>query len=156
MVTALGAVRATVSFWTLSSRVMKSIFEAAKAAIHLVSAWANSNRRVLGQGQVDDKAKESTTLPQLLKLWALPGATVTIDAMGCQKEIAQGSPEQGADYVFALKKKHSPLYDDVTLFLDAARANAFAETAHAYRETVDGDHGRIEIRQYWLTSALDW
>ena len=76
--------------------------------------------------------------------------------MGCQKEIAQVITEQGADYVLALKKNHSTLYDDVTLFLDDARSKEFAEIDHAYHETVDGDHGRRASRKYWITSDIDW
>jgi len=129
---------------------------AAQAAIHMVSAWANRNRLVLGQVKVDDKSNEITAIPQLLKMLDLTGATVTIDAMGCQKEIAKVITEQGADDVLALKKNHRTLYDDVTLFLDDARAKAFTEIDHAYHETVDGDHGRLEIRKYWITSEIDW
>jgi predicted transposase YbfD/YdcC len=121
-----------------------------------VSAWANRNRLVLGQVKVDDKSNEITAIPKLLKMLDLTGATVTIDAMGCQKEIAKVITEQGADYVLALKKNHSHLYDDVTLFLDDARANEFADIDYAYHETVDGDHGRIETRKYWITSDIDW
>ncbi|PON09800.1 ISAs1 family transposase, partial [Candidatus Entotheonella serta] len=79
----------------------------------------------------------------------LSGATVTIDAMGCQKEIAQVITEQGADYVVALKTNHSTLYDD-------AQASGFAALDYAYHETVDGEHGRIETRRYWTTSEIDW
>ena len=129
---------------------------AAKAAIHMVSAWASSNRLVLGQVKVDAKSDEITAIPKLLKMLDLTGATVTIDAMGCQKEIAQVITEQGADYVLALKKNHSTLYDDVRLFLDDARSKEFAEIDHAYHETVDGDHGRIETRKYWITSDIEW
>jgi len=129
---------------------------AAKAAIHMVSAWANSHRLVMGQVKVDDKSNEMTAIPQLVQMLDCTGATVTIDAMGCQKESAKVLTEQGADDVLALKQNHSTLYDDVTLCLDTARAKEFAETDHAYSETVDGDHGRIEIRQYWITSAIDW
>jgi predicted transposase YbfD/YdcC len=129
---------------------------ASKSAIHRVSAWATRNRLVLGQVKVDDKSNELTAIPKLLKLLDLRGATVTIDAMGCQKEIAKVITEQGADYVLALKKNHSHLYDDVTLFLDEAQANGFAEIDQDYHETVDGDHGRIETRQYWITSAIEW
>lgn len=129
---------------------------AAQAAIHMVSAWANRNRLVLGQVKVDDKSNEITAIPQLLKMLDFTGATVTIDAMGCQKEIAKVITEQGADDVLALKKNHRTLYDDVTLFLDDARAKAFTEIDHAYHETVDGDHGRLEIRKYWITSEIDW
>jgi len=129
---------------------------AAKAAIHMVSAWASSNRLVLGQVKVDAKSDEITAIPKLLKMLDLTGATVTIDAMGCQKEIAQVITEQGADYVLALKKNHSTLYDDVRLFLDDARSNEFAEIDHAYHETVDGDQGRRETRKYWITSDIEW
>ncbi len=128
---------------------------ASTSAIHMVSAWANRNRLVLGQVKVDDKSNEITAIPKLLKMLDLRGATVTIDAMGCQKEIAKVITEQGADYVLALKKNHSHLYDDVTLFLDDAQASEFAEIDHDYHETVDGDHGRIETRKYWIASAIE-
>jgi predicted transposase YbfD/YdcC len=81
---------------------------------------------------------------------------VTIDAMGWQKDLAQEITDQGADDVLALKKNHGHLYEDVTLFLDDARAHDFADLDHAYHETVDGDHGRIETRRYGITSAIDW
>lgn len=129
---------------------------ASQAAIHMVSAWANRNRLVLGQVKVDDKSNEITAIPKLLQMLDLTGATVTIDAMGCQKEIAKVITEQGADYVLALKKNHSTLYEDVKLFLDDAQANGFADMDHDYRETVDGDHGRIETRRYWITADIDW
>lgn len=129
---------------------------AAKAAIHMMSAWANRNHLVLGQVKVEDKSNEMTAIPQRLKMLDLTGATVTIDAMGCQKEIAKVITEQGADYVLALKKNHRTLYDDVRLFLDEARAQEFVAIDYAYHKTVDGDHGRIEICKYWITSAIDW
>jgi len=127
-----------------------------KAAIHMVSAWANCNRLVLGQVKVDDKSNEITAIPKLLKMLDLTGATVTIDAMGCQKEIAKVISEKEADYVLALKKNHSSLYEDVTLYLDDTQGSGFAEIDHDYHETVDGDHGRIETRRYWITSKIDW
>jgi predicted transposase YbfD/YdcC len=128
---------------------------AAKAALHLVSAWANRNRLVLGQSKVDDQSNDITALPQLLKLLDCTGATSTIDAMGCQKESAQVLTAPGADDGWALKKNHRTLYDDVTLFLDAARAKEFADIDQADHATVDGAQGRIEIRTYWLTSDID-
>ena len=122
----------------------------------MVSAWANANRLVLGQLKVADKSNEITAIPKLLQLLDLQGATVTIDAMGCQKEIAQAIADQGADYVLALKENHQTLYDDVKLFLDDAKATGFAGIHHACAETVDGDHGRIETRTYWVTSDIQW
>lgn len=142
----------------IDGKTLRHSFDRAtsQSAIHMVSAWASANRLVLGQVKVDDKSNEITAIPKLLKLFDLNGTTVTIDAMGCQKEIAQVITEQGADYVLALKANHSTLYDDVKLFLDDARDSGFAEIEHDYHETVDGDHGRIETRQYWITSAIDW
>jgi predicted transposase YbfD/YdcC len=126
------------------------------AAIHMVSAWASANRLVLGQLKVEEKSNEITAIPTLLQLLDLNGAVVTIDAMGCQKEIAKTITEQGADYVLALKAHHPTLSEAVTLFLNEARDTAFADMAHAYHETVDGDHGRIETRRYWITSEIEW
>src|SRR5262244_128887 len=128
----------------------------ATAAIHMVSAWASANRLVLGQLKVDEKSNEITAIPELLRLLDLKGAVVTLDAMGCQKEIAKTITEQEADYVLALKDNHPTLSEAVTLFLNDARDTAFAGIAHAYHETVDGEHGRIETRRYWITSEIAW
>jgi len=128
----------------------------ATAAIHMVSAWASANRLVLGQLKVEEKSNEITAIPKLLQLLDLQGAVVTIDAMGCQKEIAKIITEQGADYVLALKDNHPTLAEAVTRFLNDARASGFVDIAHAYHETVDGDHGRMETSRYWITSELAW
>jgi predicted transposase YbfD/YdcC len=128
----------------------------ATAAIHMGSAWASANRLVLGQLKVEEKSNEITAIPKLLHLLALKGAVVTIDAMGCQKEIAKTITEQGADSVLALKDNHPTLSEAVTLFLNDARDTGFANIAHAYHETIDGDHGRIETRRYWITSEIEW
>src|SRR2546426_1157663 len=85
----------------------------------------------------------------------IAGAIVTIDAMGCQKEIAKVITEQEADYVLALKENHPTLSEDVTQFFDEAKATEFAEITHEYHETVVGDHGRIETRRYWITSDIE-
>ena len=74
----------------------------------------------------------------------------------CQKEIAKVITDREADYVLALKENHPTLSGDVTRFFDEAKATAFADIAHAYHETVDGDHGRIETRRYWITSDIEW
>ena len=143
---------------SIDGKTLRHSFDRAtsQAAIHLVSAWANANRLVLGQVKVEDKSNDITAIPKLIKLLDLAGATVTIDAMGCQKAIAQDITDQGADYVLALKENHPTLYDDVTVFFDEAQTTEFAEIEHAYQETVDGDHGRIETRRYWITSDIEW
>src|SRR4051812_5589112 len=84
-----------------------------KAAIHLVSAWATTNRLVLGQVKVDAKSNEITALPELVRALALTGCIVTVDAMGCQRAIAQQIVDQGADYVLALKENQGTLHADV-------------------------------------------
>ena len=128
----------------------------AKAAMHLVSAWATANRLVFGQVKVDDQSNEIPAIPPLVKRLDLAGATVTIDARGCQKAIAQVITAQQADAVLALTENPPTRYDDGTRFLDAAKASECAAIAQAYHATVDGDHGRIETRRYWRTSALAW
>lgn len=84
-----------------------------KSAIHMVSAWCARNHLVLGQVKVDDKSNEITALPQLLQLLVLKGCLVTIDAMGCQTEIAEQVIEQGGDYLLAVKQNQGHLYEDI-------------------------------------------
>ncbi len=126
-----------------------------KAALHLVSAWACGSGLVLGQLAVDDKSNEITALPALLRLLDLDGATVTIDALGCQTAIAAQIVAQGADYALALKDNHPTLHAEVAEAFVAARASAFADyapTDHDYWATVAKGHGRIETRRYWTLS----
>jgi predicted transposase YbfD/YdcC len=123
-----------------------------KAALHLVSAWADASGLVLGQVAVDDKSNEITAIPALLRLLDVRGCTVTIDALGCQTAIARQIVAQGGDYVLALKDNHPTLHDDVQALFAEARATAFAGLApehHSAAKTTDKDHGRLEIRRAW-------
>ena len=128
----------------------------ATAAIHMVRAWASANRLGLGQLQVDEKSNDMIAIPKLLPLLDLKGAVVTMDAMGCQKEIAKTMTEQEADDVLALKANHPTRSEAVTLLLNDARDTGCAGIEHAYHATVDGDHDRITMRRYWITSAIAW
>lgn len=120
-----------------------------KGPLHLVSAWAAANHVVLGQVAVDEKSNEITAIPALLEVLALAGCIVTIDAMGCQKEIARTIRSRGADYVLALKDNHPQLAADVaSVFADALGANAGGYTV-GYHETLEKGHGRIERRRCW-------
>jgi predicted transposase YbfD/YdcC len=128
-----------------------------KGPIHVVNAWASRNELVLAQFKVDAKSNEITALPELLALLNLAGSVVTIDAMGCQVEIAQQIIDQGGNYVLSLKENQPSLYEDcVELF-------AWLKGLHALEEEivlgadaqVDGGHGRVETRQVWCTSALE-
>lgn len=123
-----------------------------KGAIHMVSAWASNNRLVLGQTKVDEKSNEITAIPELLRMLEVKGCIVTIDAMGCQTKIAQQIVGQGADYVLALKGNQGRLHADTQeTFSDAHKQN-FQDIIHDYHKTVDGDHGRVEIREFWTIS----
>lgn len=122
----------------------------------MVSAWATANHLVLGQRQVDAKSNEITAIPALLEVLDVRGCIVTIDAMGCQKAIARQIVEQEGEYVLALKANHRFLYRAVELFFKGARRRGFADLPHAFYQSVDGEHGRIEVRRYWLVSELAW
>lgn len=127
-----------------------------KGAIHMVSAWATANRVVLGQVKTEDKSNEITAIPELLSILALEGCIVTIDAMGCQKNIAATIVEKEADYILALKGNQGNLHDDVSFFFKDAQETNFKDIRHDYHETIDGDHGRIETRRYWTVSDIEW
>ncbi|MBZ0106539.1 MAG: ISAs1 family transposase [Sulfuricella denitrificans] len=122
-----------------------------KQAIHIVSAWAVENGVSLGQIKVDDKSNEITAIPELLKLLDLNGCLVTIDAMGCQRDIAQKILDAGGDYLLAVKGNQETLAEDVEQEFKHAQADGFAHMDHLYRETLEKGHGRIEKRQYWYT-----
>lgn len=126
-----------------------------KAALHLVSAWASSNRLVLGQVAVDDHSNEITALPVLLDLLHLDGCVVTIDAMGCQRSIAHQLRQQGADYVLGLKGNQGRLHQEVIELFARAQATGFAGVAHDAHRSVDKGHGRIEVRQCWTITEPD-
>ena len=127
-----------------------------KAAIHMISAWATANHLVFGQLITDAKSNEITAIPFLLQMLDLTGSTVSIDAMGCQKDIAQAIISAGGDYVFGLKGNQGMLHEDVKLFLDDAIERDFKEVEHDFYQTVDGGHGRIETRRLWCTNQIHW
>jgi predicted transposase YbfD/YdcC len=127
-----------------------------KSAIHMVSAWASDTNMVLGQLKTDEKSNEIKAIPALLDLLDISGTTVTIDAMGCQKKIAEKIIDKDADYAFALKKNHGDLYDDVELFFQSLKKAKPEELPRSYFESVEGDHGRVEIRRHWVISDTDW
>lgn len=119
-----------------------------KEGIHIVSVWASENQLVLGQEKVDDHSNEITAIPKLLHLLDLAGSIVTIDAIGCQTEITQTISERGADYVIAVKANQETLLDDVT----AAFETLPPGVQLPYARTIDKDHGRIELRECWVTA----
>jgi predicted transposase YbfD/YdcC len=122
----------------------------------MVSAFAARQRLVLGQVKVAAKANEIVAIPKLLDMLVIEGAIVTIDAMGCQRTIAQKVVEKKADYVLALKGNQGSLRDDVELFITEQKANDFKDSTVSRDRTVDGDHGRIETRTTTVIHDIDW
>jgi predicted transposase YbfD/YdcC len=127
-----------------------------KAAIHMVSAFAARQRLVLGQVKVADKSNEIVAIPKLLEMMAIEGAVVTIDAMGCQRDIARKIVDKKADYVLALKGNQGTLRADVELFANEQKSKDFNDTRISRHNTVDGDHGRIETRTTTVIHDVDW
>ena len=127
-----------------------------QAPIHIVSTFAARQRLVLGQIKVAEKSNEITAIPKLLELLAIEGAIVTIDAMGCQREIAQKIVEKKADYVLALKGNQGTLREDVELFVAEQEAVGFKDSKISREQTVDGDHGRIETRTITVIHDVAW
>ena len=134
-----------------------------KEAIHMVSAFAARQRIVLGQVKVNEKSNEIVAIPALLDMMSIEGAVVTIDAMGCQRDIASKIIGKKADYILALKGNQGKLCEDVEVFVDEQKALKYKDTTISTHETVDADHGRIETRDYtvihdvgWLQERHDW
>ena len=127
-----------------------------KPCIHMVSAWAAHNHLILGQVKTEDKSNEITAIPELLKALDIRGCIVTIDAMGCQKGIAEQIVEQGADYLFSLKGNQSNLHKEVELLFEDAGKNDFKDLSHQTCTTIDGGHGRVETRCFTVTDDVDW
>jgi predicted transposase YbfD/YdcC len=127
-----------------------------QAPIHMVSAFAAQQRLVLGQVKVAEKSNEIVAIPKLLDMLTIEGAVITIDAIGCQREIAQKVVEKKADYVLALKGNQGSLRDDVELFVAEQKAAGFKDTTVSQDQTVDGDHGRIETRTTTVIHDVGW
>ena len=151
----------------LDGKALRRALNKGQSVKYVVSAWAESNGLVLGQLKVADKSNEITAVPELLRVLELSGCIVTLDAMGCQKKIGKEIVEADADYVLALKGNQETVHEEVKSFLDAtlleqktprlpgAKLSEAAATL-ASLETVEKDHGRLEIRRYYQSDRLDW
>ena len=142
----------------IDGKTLRRPFDRAKgkSALHMVHAWATANHLLLGQVAVDEKSNEITAIPKLLKMLEISGAIVTIDAMGCQEEIARTTRGREADYVLALKANHEDLFEQVVAFRDGACGRAMKGPDIAYHREWSQGHGRTEARRCWATSDLDW
>ena len=121
-----------------------------KKAIHMISAFASNTRLVLGQSKVEDKTNEITAIPKLLDLLLIKGAIITIDAMGCQRDIVNKIREKNGDYVLAVKGNQKDLYEQIATYFEDKKAEM------NFHEDIDKGHGRIEIRKCFATSKIDW
>ena len=126
-----------------------------KVFVHMVSAWATQNRVVLGQVKTEEKSNEITAIPRLLELLHIKGATVTIDAMGCQKEIAHKIVQADADYMLAVKENQPTLHCEITAVFNRAAKDADFLDKLDFCETTSKGHGRVEVRRCWTSTELD-
>jgi predicted transposase YbfD/YdcC len=137
----------------IDGKVLRRSFDksSGKSPLHMVSAWGCEQRLVLAQIATDAKSNEITAVPKLLKMLTLKGSIVTVDALNCQRSIAQQIIDQGGDYAFALKGNQGTLYEDVREFLDDPLTEAATNNP-----TVDADHGRIETRAVAVSTDIGW
>lgn len=127
-------------------------FEGENRALHVISAFASEVGMVLGQLKVDGKSNEITAIPQLLDVLDISGATVTLDAMGCQSKVVSKIVERGANYVIGLKGNQGHLNDDVRLLFEEKPA----AMTFAFWEELDKGHGRLETRKCTVTDDIQW
>ena len=121
-----------------------------RGALHMVSAWATENRMVLGQTPTDAHSNEITAIPELLNVLELKGCVVTIDAMGCQKNIAEQVVGKGADYLLAVKANQGKLHENIKDLFACGERTGWDGVAHSHHEQVGKDHGRLERRECWV------
>ena len=141
----------------IDGKTLRRSFDAAsgKSAIHMVSAWATANHISLGQVVVDAKSNEITAIPKLLQILEISGCLVTIDAMGCQTEIAKEIVDAGADYVLAVKGNQPTLHEGIQEFFDDHLEDDFARTPVRRHESTEKGHGREETRWYYICPVPD-
>jgi predicted transposase YbfD/YdcC len=144
----------------LDGKTIRHSFDTAtgQSALHIVSAWATTSGVALGQIRVDEKSNEIKAIPKLLELLEIRGCIVTVDAMGCQTDIAEKIIDRGGDYVLCLKGNQTGLHEDVNWFFEEITRSGFGDLEHRYFESVEKDHGRIEIRRCWMVEddAIAW
>ena len=127
-----------------------------KKALNMVSAWASEASVVLGQVKCQEKSNEIRAIPELLKILDLEGCIVTIDAMGCQKDIVKEIVDKKADYVISLKGNQENLHKEIKDYLDWAERVKFKGIKFDYCQTLEKGDGRIEERRCWVTEEIEW
>lgn len=147
----------------IDGKALRRALNEGESIPYIVSAWASDNGLVLGQVKVDEKSNEITAIPELLRVLKLQDTIVTLDAMGCQKEIAADIIDQKAHYVLALKGNHANVHEEVRTFFEDAVAPCATQCAPTavqdkidFHQTIEKGHGRIETRRYWQSTDIDW
>ena len=126
------------------------------SAIHIVNAWISNNSLILGQLKTSSKSNEITAIPELLDMLLVKGCIITIDAMGCQKDIAEKIISKKADYVLALKGNQPTLFENVVEWFNCAENDKFKDFEVDTHRTFDKGHGRIEKRNYYISEDINW
>lgn len=142
----------TADIINIDGKTLRRSKDVEKPAIHMVSAWANKNRLVLGQVRTSDKSNEITAIPELLNLLSIKGQVITIDAMGTQTEIATQIVDSQAHYVLSVKENQGNLYEQISESFYKVGAKTNAQKS----ESLDLDHGRIERRSCWAISVEEY
>jgi len=124
--------------------------------LHMVSVWSSSKGLILGQVKTGEKSNEITAIPELIKSLDVSSAIITIDAMGCQKDIVKLIIKQEANYVIGLKGNQQSIHDEVVNFFNQARDVGFEGVQHTAHHCVNGEHGRIEEREVYASADIDW
>jgi predicted transposase YbfD/YdcC len=145
-------------FIGLDGKALRGSFDTARGQhpLYMVSAWASKKKLVLGQVKVDSKSNEITAIPQLIELLDIKGCVITIDAIGCQTAIASLINRKGGDYILAVKKNQGTLFEQLHDFFEESVRTNFEDVPHQFFQTLDGDHGRVETRRYYLVDSLEW
>jgi predicted transposase YbfD/YdcC len=143
---------------SIDGKTIRGSKRAGSKAIHVVTAFASELRLVLGEIAVDKKSNEITAIPELLEMFCQKGMVITIDAMGCQKDIAKKITDKKADYVLAVKRNQEVLYTDIELLLEYETFpmdKAYLEKNGLYHRSIEKGHGRIETRECFISTAID-
>ncbi|MEG4861170.1 ISAs1 family transposase [Microcoleus sp. K1-B6] len=142
---------------TIDGKTMKQSYDRnhSQKPLHIVSAWSSSHQLVLGQKKVNKKSNEVTAIPALLEMLEIAGSIITIDALGCQKEIAALIIKKKGDYLLALKGNQKLLHKDVKDWFELARKEKFAGREHSYYQQIEGGHHRVEKRQIWTVAVSE-
>jgi len=141
---------------SIDGKTVRGSGDKERSPLHMVNAWAHQQQLVLGQVATDAKSNEITAIPNLLDVLEIAGCIITIDAMGCQKDIVRKIVQKEADYVLGLKGNQPTLHQATEEYFHDALDDKSSYPEVQHKLTTDKGHGRIEVRNYYLTTNIDW